>query len=160
MTATWRWMLLFVLAWAIPLATPARADDTVALSKGQTVYVPAYSHIYIGDREHPFLLTITLSIRNTDSKHPITVTAADYHDTKGIRIRRYQEEPMVLAPFESMRYVVPQRDTTGGSGANFIVEWKAGKEVNPPIIEAIMIGAASQQGISFTSRGQAISRAN
>jgi hypothetical protein len=30
--------------------------------------------------------------------------------------------------------------------------------VNLPIIETIMIGTQSQQGISFTSRGQAITR--
>jgi hypothetical protein len=70
----------------VPASLDAR--ETLALSKGRTVYVPAYSHIY--------------------------------------------------------------------TGANFIVKWKSATEVNPPIIESIMIGAQSSQGISFTSRGRAI----
>ncbi|MFZ5563764.1 MAG: DUF3124 domain-containing protein, partial [Thermodesulfobacteriota bacterium] len=64
--------------------------------------------------------------------------------------------PVTLKPLESLRYVVPERDTSGGSGANFIVEWKADKPVNPPIVESIMIGTQVQQGISFTSRGQVL----
>jgi len=138
----------------------AEADDAINLSQGQTVYVPAYSHIYVGNREQPFLLTITLSIRNTDAKHPVTITAADYYDTEGKRIKKYLEKPVSLGPWESIRYVVPQKDKSGGSGANFVVEWSAKKAVNPVLVEAIMIGAESQQGISFTSRGQAINTTN
>ena len=55
-----------------------------------------------------------------------------------------------------MRLVIAEGDEGGGSGANFIVKWKAATEVDPPIIESIMIGAQSSQGISFTSRGRAI----
>jgi len=55
-----------------------------------------------------------------------------------------------------LRYIIPERDKSGGSGANFIVAWKSKTPVNPPIIESIMIGTQSQQGISFTSRGRVI----
>jgi hypothetical protein len=57
---------------------------------------------------------------------------------------------------ESIRFVVAEDEKGGGSGANFLVKWKSDTEVNPPIIESIMIGAQSSQGISFTSRGRAI----
>ena len=66
------------------------------------------------------------------------------------------ETPVTLKPLESIRYVIPEKDKAGGSGANFIVEWKSDKSVNPPIVESIMIGTQSQQGVSFISRGQAI----
>ncbi|HSO18374.1 MAG TPA: DUF3124 domain-containing protein, partial [Desulfosarcina sp.] len=33
-------------------------------SRGQTLYIPVYSHIYSGDREKPVYLAVTLSIRN------------------------------------------------------------------------------------------------
>ena len=151
-------LVLFALLLSVPMT--AYADGAMDLSKGQTVYVPAYSHIYVGNRERPFLLTITLSIRNIDAKHPVTITAADYYDTKGKRIRKYLEQPVSLGPWESIRYVVPQKDKSGGSGANFVVEWNSGKAVNPVLVETIMIGAESQQGISFTSRGKEISTAN
>jgi hypothetical protein len=44
----------------------------------------------------------------------------------------------------------------GGVGANFIVEWIAEKEVSEPVVEAVMISAASNQGISFVSPGRII----
>ena len=74
-------LLLFfggVLLAAGLIATPVRAASEIQLSKGQTVYVPIYSHIYIGDRERPFLLAATLSIRNTDPDHQITVLSVNY----------------------------------------------------------------------------------
>ena len=132
------------------------ADQKEGLSQGQIIYVPAYSHIYSGDRERPFLLTVTLSIRNIDPEHEITITVVDYYETQGKLVKKYVDKPVKLSPLESLRYVIPERDKSGGSGANFIVEWQSDKFVNPPIIESIMIGTQNQQGVSFTSRGQEI----
>ena len=156
-------LLLFLAMLAIVAghAVPASAlEDGIPLSKGQTIYVPAYSHIYIGDREQPFLLTVTLSLRNADTKYKIVFTAVNYYDSEGRLIKKYLNQPLTLKPLESKRYVVPQQDKTGGSGANFIVEWQAEQPVNAALVESVMIGAASQQGISFTSRGRAITTAN
>ena len=61
-----------------------------------------------------------------------------------------------LNPLESLRYVIPEKDESGGSSANFMVKWQSDTFVNPPIIESIMIGTQSQQGVSFTSRGQEV----
>ena len=44
----------------------------------------------------------------------------------------------------------------GGVGANFIVEWQATEKVVSPIVEAIMIGGAGTQGLSFVTRGKVI----
>jgi hypothetical protein len=132
------------------------ADKNIGLSKGQRVYVPAYSHIYSGNRERPFLLTVTLSIRNIDPTHQIHISMADYHETKGKLLKKFINNPLTLKPLESERYVIPQRDESGGSGANFIVEWYSEAFVNPPIIESVMIGTQSSQGVSFTSRGREI----
>lgn len=152
-------VLLMLVAVLSPLNS-ASAADVVNLSKGQTLYVPAYSHIYAGNRELEILVTVTLSIRNTDPKHGIILTTVDYYGTKGELIKKHLDRAVVLGPFESTRYVIPQKDKSGGSGANFLVEWKSEQAVNPPIVESIMIGAEGQQGISFTSRGQAITTEN
>ncbi|MBT7087078.1 MAG: DUF3124 domain-containing protein [Desulfobacterales bacterium] len=135
---------------------PIHADEITGLSTGQTIYVPAYSHIYIGNKERPFLLTVTLSIRNVDPKHQIKIIRADYYETQGTLLKKYIDKPILLKSLESFRFVIPQKDKSGGSGANFIVEWRSDKFVNPPIVESIMIGTQSSQGISFTSRGQEI----
>ncbi|MFH1883369.1 MAG: DUF3124 domain-containing protein [Planctomycetota bacterium] len=135
---------------------PLHADDKIGLSDGQTIYVPAYSHIYSGNNEKPFLLTVTLSIRNIDPKHQIKIIIIDYYETQGKLLKKYLDKTVILNPLESLRYVIPERDKSGGSGANFIVEWKSDIFVNPPIVESIMIGTQTQQGISFTSRGRVI----
>jgi len=129
----------------------AFTQDNPNLSKGQKIYVPAYSHIYTGNRQVPSLLTVTLSIRNTDMAHTIEVVFVDYYDTKGRLLKNYLPSPVFLKPLESIRYVVDYDDKAGGDGANFIVEWRSKNTVNPPIMETIMIGSRS----SFTSRGQA-----
>ncbi len=150
--------LLLPLLLALLLWSPdhAEASNNSGLSRGQSIYVPAYSHIYSGNREQPFLLTVTLSIRNIDPHRAITVTVVDYYETQGKLLKHCLEQPIKLAPLESYRYIIPEKDTSGGSGANFIVEWKATEKANPPIAESIMIGTQFQQGISFTSRGQVI----
>lgn len=126
------------------------------LSTGQTVYVPVYSHIYQGDRESPVYLAVTLSIRNVDPERPITILSADYHDSKAQLLKKYQEGPVQLLQSSSMRYVVAESDKTGGSGAFFRIVWRSNGPVNPPLLESVMIGTKSQQGISFTSRGKAL----
>lgn len=140
------------------VVVPVIATEPLQSTTGQTVYIPAYSHIYHGNKETPLLLSVTLSIRNIDLKRSLTVNSVDYHETEGALVKQYIKEPFVLGPLGSVRYVVPQKDNTGGSGANFIVEWESDSPVNPPILETVMIGTQSQLGISFSSRGRAVER--
>ena len=150
-----RMPLVAALLMILLLPSTSKASE-VELSRGQTLYVSIYSHIYGGDRERPVLLTAILSIRNTDPNRSITVTTIDYYDSQGKRIKKYIDQPVILKPLASTRYIVPESDRTGGSGANFIVRWEADTEVNKAIVEGIMIGTKMQQGISFVSRGQVI----
>ena len=80
---------------------------------------------------------------------------------KGKHLKKYLDNTLLLNPLGSIRYVVPAMDKSGGSGgsgANFLVEWKSDALVNPPVVETIMIGTQNQQGVSFTSRGQVLSQ--
>ncbi|MBU2622248.1 MAG: DUF3124 domain-containing protein [Proteobacteria bacterium] len=149
-------LILFSIYLYSPLLLHAAEKNE--LSDGQAIYVPAYSHIYSGNDERPFLLTVTLSIRNIDPKHQIEITIVDYYETQGKLLKKFLNAPVILKPLESLRYVIPEKDKSGGSGANFIVEWKSDKFVNSPIVESIMIGTQTQQGISFTSRGRVINK--
>jgi hypothetical protein len=134
--------------------TPAEADGNQIM--GQTIYVPIYSHIYIRDKTRVIHLAATLSVRNTDAQNPILITSARYYDTNGALVKEYVNEPLRLAPMASTDFVVAEDDMSGGVGANFIVEWSAGIEVTVPVVEAVMISTASQQGISFVSQGRVI----
>lgn len=153
-------ILLFILLGVTNPVLLAHAGEAITLSQGQAIYVPCYSHIYAGNRELKVLLTVTISIRNVDPKQSISIVSVDYYGTKGELLKKYLKQAVVLAPFESTRYVIPQKDTSGGSGANFLVAWKSEKPANPPITESIMIGAEGQLGISFTSRGQVLTSAD
>ena len=142
--------MVLALLWMAP---PDAAGAEDQLSQGQTLYVPVYSHIYSGDRERPIYLAVTVSIRNTDPARPIQLTSVDYYDSEGKQIQRLMEKPITLAPMASTRYVIKETDKAGGSGANFLVQWQSQTPVNPPLTEGIMIGTASQLGISFVTRG-------
>ncbi len=146
-----RWIFLLLLLAPLP-----GLCGGPALSSGQLLYVPVYSHIYTGDKERPFNLAVTLSIRNTDTKGTLRLTAVDYYDTEGKLVRSYLDAPRELGPLASIRYVVAERDVKGGSGANFIVRWESAAPVNAPVVESVMIGAQSGQGISFTSQAREI----
>lgn len=122
----------------------------------QTLYVPAYSHIYFRDHERTINLTTTLSIHNTDPDHALVLTSIEYYNSDGKLVRRPLEQPKQLGPFGSTWYVIEQSDLTGGVGANFIVRWESGIPVHPPIIETVMITTQQSQGISFTSRGRVL----
>ncbi len=142
---------LTLLCASLPLAARIR------LLRDQTLYVPVYSHIYFGNREKDYiLLSATLSVRNTDMAKPIVLLSADYYDSKGKFLEKFVKNPVTLAPLESIRYIVKESDTRGGSGASFIVKWRADSPVTAPIVESVMIGTRGQQGISFTSRAQAL----
>ncbi len=119
------------------------------------VYVPAYSHIYHAEGT-PILLAVTLSIRNIDPHSSLRVRSVRYYDTQGKFIKEYVAAPVLLPGLSTVEYLVEQKNIEGGSGANFIVEWSAPAEINPPILETVMIGS---QGISFVCSGREIRNA-
>lgn len=148
--------VVFLVAGFLMMPQKLWAGEQIGLSSGQTIYVPAYSHIYSRNKAVPFLLTVTLSIRNIDMNHPITINRVDFFETGGKLQKSFVSAPVKVQPMETIRYVIPEKESSGGSGANFIVVWQAGKPVNPPIAESVMISTQSQQGVSFTSRGRVI----
>ncbi|KAA0891768.1 DUF3124 domain-containing protein [Oryzomonas rubra] len=137
-------------------ASAASPAGEYRLSKGQTVYVPVYSNVFSGPKALPFSLATMLSIRNVDLYNQMRVTAIDYYDTGGKLLRSHLAAPLTLPPLGSTYIYLGEQDTAGGFGANFVVRWDAHKVINTPIVECVMIGARSGQGISFVSPGQVI----
>ncbi|MDX2231408.1 MAG: DUF3124 domain-containing protein [Leptolyngbyaceae cyanobacterium bins.349] len=131
------------------------APAPTTINRGQVVYVPAYSHIYHGNGIEQ-LLTITLSVRNTSLQAPIFVRSLRYYDSGGVEVKNYSKDNLRLGPLATAEFLVPQQDRSGGSGANFMVEWVAAQPVSEPVIEAVMISTSSQQGIAFVSSGKVI----
>ena len=136
--------------------TEVASDESAWPVMRQTVYVPIYSQIYEKTERWTVNLTVTLSIRNTDLGHPITITAVCKYNTAGQLVERYLEEPVLLTSLASTHFVVKGSDTRGGVGASFIVKWRSDERVNQPIVEAVMITRISQQGLSFVTHGRII----
>lgn len=123
--------------------------------RGQTIYVPAYSHVYHQEGD-PHLLTVTLSIRNTSLDHKITIQSVRYFDTDGNPVKSYLAKPLRLNALATAEFLVKRSDVSGGSGANFIVKWTSDQSVSNPIVETVMIDTSRDQGISFVRSGTVI----
>ena len=151
--------VIFILVALLVVGTLANfsyGSESSRHSKGQTVYVPLYSNIFVGDREIAWQLSALLSINNTDPAQPITITRVDYYDSDGKLVRKYLEKSKKLNPMGSAYFYVKTSDTAGGWGANFLVEWTSEKKVNEPIVESLMSGMRGNHSVSFISPGRVI----
>ena len=134
-------------------ANPGRTESQVPLWKSQTIYVPIYSHIYLTDKRKIKLdLSVTLSIRNTDATKPVTFQTVNYFNSEGTLIKSFITKPHTLPPMSSSYFTIEESDTTGGWGANFILEWKSDDKVTEPVIEAIHSGARGTHSYIFNTQ--------
>ena len=123
------------------------------LKTAEKVYVPVYSDIYHFSGERRQNLTATLSVRNTSLRDTMYVQKVDYFDSQGKILREYLEKDVVLLPMQSIEFVVEHRETEGGAGASFLVDWGSNSHELRPVIQAVMISTVNQQGISFVTQG-------
>jgi len=133
--------------------------DIEKLPVTQLVYVPVYSHVYYQGGS-PYSLETTLSIRNADPAQAIFVKSVEYYDTSGKLVKTHLDQTIRLAPLQTIEFLVERRDSSGGSGANFLVEWMGERQTNRPLVEAVMVGTAGNQAICFERTGIEISRSN
>lgn len=129
--------------------------DSLALH--DTTYVAIYSDIYSESKETRFNLTATLSLRNTSLRHNIYISSVDYYNSSGKKAKSFLANPIVLHAMQSVEYVIEEKDTSGGTGANFVITWGSDHPSVDPIFEGIMISTHGQQGISFSTQGVSIS---
>ena len=139
----------------------AFAQSPHGRSQGQVLYLPIYSHIWHGEtdkqgRPMKVLVSVSVSIRNTDAARPIRITSAQYFDTDGKRLREYLPTPKVIGPMATYEIFVPRSDDTGGSGANFVIVWSADAPVSQPIVEGFHANLTVGRSIAFTTSAQAI----
>ena len=132
------------------------SEDGFSYPVKKEVYVPIYSDIYNKTKDFRFQLTATLSIRNTSPRDTLFIKNVDYYNTSGSLVRSYIKAPVYLKPLESIEYVIEEEDTSGGSGANFLITWGANQNIKP-IFQGVMLGVSGQQGFSFTTEGKIIS---
>ncbi len=151
--------LILYLAFLLAGSPLALAEEPSGLMRwlGETVYVPSYSRVYTQENRRERLAS-TLVVHNVDPESEISLERVAYYDQAGQLLTELLAAPVTLGSLESKSFLTAISDDKGGVGANYIVEWQSATPVVSPVIEAIMIGGAGTQGISFLSRGVAISR--
>jgi hypothetical protein len=150
-------LVLFLLCGGL-----ASAQTAPARSLGQTLYLPIYSHIWHGDMDksgQPMkaLVSVSVSIRNTDPLKSIRVTSAQYYDTDGKKLREYVNPPKTIGPMGTYELFVPRSDDTGGSGANFVISWKSDTPASLPIVEGFHANLPVGRSIAFTTSARPLS---
>lgn len=144
------------------LAALATAQELLPLSTGQSLYLPIYSHLYHGD-VHPrtgkpseTLVSTHVSIRNTDPVAGIRVVSARYYNTEGKLLREFLAKPQTIPPLGTHELFVARSDSSGGSGANFIIDWVADRPLNPPLVEALHADIREARTLLFVTTARPI----
>lgn len=154
-----RWII--GLAFALSAVFVA-AQESVPLSAGQSLYLPIYSHLYHGDvnpktgKPSETLVSTHVSIRNTDPRNGFRVVSARYYNTDGKLLREYLQQPQTIPPLGTYELYVPRSDSSGGSGANFIIEWSADRPINPPLVEALHADIREARTLLFVTTARPI----
>ncbi len=112
--------------------------DRAAFNTVQQYYVPVYSSIYGESGKSQFLLSSTLSIRNTGYDDSFYVSKVYYYGSDGKLLKKYIDSTVLVKPMASMEVVVEMNEKEGGAGANFIVECLGHNMLNEPLIQAVM----------------------
>lgn len=126
-----------------------------SLSRGET-YLSVYSSIYSFTEHRTHELTATVSMRNTNRSDSIYIDKAEYFNTKGESIRVYFNKTIFIRPMETVEIVIDEIDKEGGTGANFLFEWRVPTGAHEPLFEGVMISTSGQQGLSFTTQGKRV----
>jgi len=117
-------------------------------------YLSVYSRIYSLSEHKTHNLTVTASIRNISLKDTVYITKAEYFNTHAKPIHTYFDKPVYVAPLETIEIVIDEVDQDGGTGANFVFDWKIKPKSTEPFFEGIMISTYGAQGLSFTTQGK------
>lgn len=121
-----------------------------------TSYLSVYSQIYSQTEHSTHDLTATVSMRNVNREDTIYIARAEYFNTEGNLIRTYFDQTIYIAPMETVEIIIDERDKSGGTGANFLFQWKVKPNTHQPLFEGVMISTSGQQGLSFTTQGQVL----
>ena len=140
----------------------AAAQGGLPLSAGQSIYLPVYSHLYHGDvnprtgKPSETLVSTHVSIRNTDPATGMKVVSARYYNTDGKLLREFLPKPQAIPPLGTYELYVPRSDSSGGSGANFIIDWRADQPINSPLVEALHADIREARTLLFVTTGRPI----
>ncbi len=148
----------------ILFATLSCGAHAEGLSKGQTLYLPIYSFVWHGDvssgsgKPMRAEMSALVSVRNTSLKTPIRLLSARYYDTEGKLLKEFVSAPRSIPPMGTVELFIEKSESEGGSGANFVIQWEAAAETNPPVVEAVHIDNQAGRPYSFITTARVINK--
>lgn len=150
----WLGALIFASFWP---STAIHAQEIRALSAGQSLYLPIYSHMLYGNigksgKVSQVMLSALVSIRNTDTRRPLRVVSARYYDTSGRLIGERIPQAVTIPALGTHELFVELNDASGGSGANFIIKWDADSPINPPLVESLHANMDGGKAVVFMTQ--------
>ncbi len=154
--------ITYVMMTFLPMVVLLAGLSTArALTTGNSIYVPIYSHVYHGNvdwtnKPETKQMAVMVSIRNTDMQHPITISSIKYYGSDGKLVRDESAKAKTLAPMATMEIFVENKDSSGGAGANYVIVFTAQTPVNPPIIEALHTNFWGPGSVVFSTSGEVI----
>ncbi len=162
-------VFLLVMIWALSACEKKKAVSSIdpvnwesktvkktlpdSLKTGST-YLSVYSQIYSQTEHATHNLTATVSMRNISRTDTVYIDKAQYFNTKGELIRTYFDKAIFILPMETVEIVIDEKDQEGGTGANFVFDWRIKKHSLEPYFEGIMTSTSGQQGLSLTTQGR------
>lgn len=155
-------LLKFAASIAAVALSCAATGQSLPSSLGQVLYLPIYSHIYHGDLDKQgkptqTLLSVHVSIRNTNIQESLKITYARYYDTDGKLVKEFVPNQLTIPPLGTHELFVQRSDVSGGSGANFLIAWSASTSVNPPLVEALHADIQPARTLTFVTSARPIS---
>jgi hypothetical protein len=150
----WLGALILAAFWS---SNATYAQEARALSTGQSIYLPIYSHMLYGNvgrsgKVSQVLLSALVSIRNTDARRPLRLLSARYYDTHGKLLSERVPAVVVIPPYGTHELFVELNDASGGSGANFVIKWDAEAPINPPLVEALHANMDGGKAVIFMTQ--------
>lgn len=121
-----------------------------------STFLSIYSQLHNRDESELIGLFATVSLHNPNVNDSIFIDKTVYYNTDGVPIRTYFDKTIFIRPMETVQIIIEEQDNEGGTGANFVFDWKIKPNTIDPIFEAVMISTYSSQSISFTTTGKRI----
>ena len=134
----WRVSLCAMVFAGFLASTAAFAQEARQLAKGQTLYLPIYSHMAYGN------------LGKSGKASQVLLSALV--DTNGMLLGERVPTPTVIPPYGTLELFVELNDASGGSGANFIVKWDADQLVNPPLLESLHANMDGGKAVIFMTQ--------
>jgi hypothetical protein len=120
-------------------------------------YAPAYSSVMAGGGTTRIDFSVTLSVHNGSAKGPLVIERIDYHDAAGRLVETMFDRSVAIRPYGTIQLTIPQSDTRGGLGADFVVDWIAPDRTDP-IVETVMMSSHGSQSYALVSPGRRVER--